>query len=130
MDNNQDKDLQNENISHGLQGRNGGDQNNNYQGSDYNGQQQHNYQKNDSPGRGYSIACLVLGICGIVLCSCYGIVGDICSIVALVLHHKAVALDGGESSFAMAGKICAIVGIALSIIYFIIIATGVFSKIL
>ena len=114
MDNNQDKDFQNENISHELQGRNGGDQNNNYQGSDYNGQQQHNYQKNDSPGRG----------------SCYGIVGDICSIVALVLHHKAVALDGGESSFAMAGKICAIVGIALSIIYFIIIATGVFSKIL
>ena len=73
--------------------QNGGYQNNSYQNNGYNGQPQYNYQGNNSPGRGYSIACLILGICGIVFCFCYGIVGVICSIVALVLHGKAVELD-------------------------------------
>ena len=78
--------------------QNGGYQNNSYQNNGYNGQPQYNYQGNNSPGRGYSIACLILGICGIVFCFCYGIVGVICSIVALVLHGKAVELDGFESA--------------------------------
>ena len=85
-------------------------------------------QGNNSPGRGYSIACLILGICGIVFCFCYGIVGVICSIVALVLHGKAVELDGFESSYAKAGKICAIIGIVIGVIYLILtILAVVFS---
>lgn len=41
--------------------QNGGYQNNSYQNNGYNGQPQYNYQGNNSPGRGYSIACLILG---------------------------------------------------------------------
>ena len=108
--------------------QNGGYQNNSYQNNGYNGQRQYNYQGNNSPGRGYSIACLILGICGIVFCFCYGIVGVICSIVALVLHGKAVELDGFESSYAKAGKICAIIGIVIGVIYLILtILAVVFS---
>lgn len=108
--------------------QNGGYQNNGYQNNGYNGQPQYNYQGNNSPGRGYSIACLILGICGIVFCFCYGIVGVICSIVALVLHGKAVELDGFESSYAKAGKICAIIGIVIGVIYLILtILAVVFS---
>lgn len=107
--------------------QNGGYQNNSYQNNGYNGQPQYNY-RNNSPGRGYSIACLILGICGIVFCFCYGIVGVICSIVALVLHGKAVELDGFESSYAKAGKICAIIGIVIGVIYLILtILAVVFS---
>ena len=108
--------------------QNGGYQNNSYQNNGYNGQPQYNYQGNNSPGRVYSIACLILGICGIVFCFCYGIVGVICSIVALVLHGKAVELDGFESSYAKAGKICAIIGIVIGVIYLILtILAVVFS---
>lgn len=123
----QNGDYQNGGYQNGSY-QNGGYQNNSYQNNGYNGQPQYNYQGNNSPGRGYSIACLILGICGIVFCFCYGIVGVICSIVALVLHGKAVELDGFESSYAKAGKICAIIGIVIGVIYLILtILAVVFS---
>ena len=135
MDNNQNENqgFQNGNAGNDSQGwtntNNGSYQNGDYQNGGYhNGQPQYNYQGNNSPGRGYSIACLILGICGIVFCFCYGIVGVICSIVALVLHGKAVELDGFESSYAKAGKICAIIGIVIGVIYLILtILAVVFS---
>lgn len=48
--------------------------------------------------------------------------------VILVLHGKAVELDGFESSYAKAGKICAIIGIVIGVIYLILtILAVVFS---
>ena len=78
-------------------------------------------------------AALVLGIISIVGCFCYGIVGVICGIVALVLGNKAIALYKaqpdeytiGSYSNAKAGRVCGIVGLALSAIYLIIIIIAV-----
>lgn len=74
-------------------------------------------------------AVLVLGIVSIVGCFCYGIIGLILGIIALVLAGKATKLYNEnpslytEASFKnmKAGKICAIVGLCLSALYFVII---------
>lgn len=74
-------------------------------------------------------AVLVLGIISIVGCFCYGIVGTICGIIALVMAGKAKALYQSNpdlytpSSFKNmnAGRICAIVGLSLSALYIIAI---------
>ena len=67
---------------------------------------------------------LVLGIVSIVGCCCYGIVGIICGIIALVMAKSAAALyvsDPGkytENSYKNlnAGKTCAWIGLILSIL--------------
>ena len=74
-----------------------------------------------------STGVLVLGIASIVLCCCYGIFGIITSIVSLVLAHQAKKLyfDNPElyteTSYKnmQGGKICAIIGLCLSCLYFI-----------
>lgn len=74
-----------------------------------------------------STAVLVLGICSIVGCIFYGVPGIICSIIALVLGGKANALYNSnpqmytQASYnnMKAGRICAVVGICLSIFYII-----------
>ncbi len=74
-----------------------------------------------------STAVLVLGIISIVGCFCYGIIGLILGIIALVLSGKANALyqanPGTYSEASLknlkAGKICAIIGTCLSALYFI-----------
>ena len=79
-----------------------------------------------------STAVLVLGILSIVLCFCYGIVGIILGIIALVLASKAKKLylsspntfTEGSYKNMKAGRICAIVGLSLSglyLLYFIIV---------
>lgn len=76
-----------------------------------------------------STAVLVLGIISIVGCFCYGIIGLILGIIALVLASKANALyqqnSGAYSETSVknmkAGKICAIIGTCLSGIYFVIL---------
>ena len=79
---------------------------------------------------------LVLGILSIVGCSCYGIVGLICGIVALIISKEANQLlkanpDGySDAGNHKAGRICAIIGTSLSalmIIYmiFVIVVWGV-----
>lgn len=85
-------------------------------------------------------AVLVLGIISIPTCFCYGIVGLIIGIIALILSGKAkkLYLETPENftlqSFnnLNAGRICAIIGTILSslymvfiIIYIIAILTGV-----
>jgi hypothetical protein len=73
---------------------------------------------------------LVLGILSIVTCCCYGVIGTILGIVALVLSKKDRALYAAnigaytESSLKNlnAGRVCAIIGLILSIIYLIICA--------
>ncbi|CAN5389903.1 hypothetical protein BH10BAC1_BH10BAC1_09220 [soil metagenome] len=70
-------------------------------------------------------AVLVLGIISIVGCFCYGIVGIVCGIIAIVLAGKAKKLYDAntslytESSYKnmKAGKICAIIGLCLSVAY-------------
>ncbi len=74
-------------------------------------------------------AVLVLGIISIVGCFCYGLVGLILGIIALVLAGKANTLyqqnpgNYTEASFKnlKAGKVCAIIGTCLSALYFIIL---------
>ncbi|MEA1847316.1 MULTISPECIES: CCC motif membrane protein [Chryseobacterium] len=70
-------------------------------------------------------AVLILGIVSIVGCCCYGLPGLISGIIALVLAKK----DGqlykqnptmySNYSQLNAGKIMAIIGISLSVLYFI-----------
>ena len=79
-------------------------------------------------------AVLVLGILSIVFCWCYGIVGIVLGIIALVLSGKASSLykDNPESytiaSFnnMKAGRICAIIGTILSALYIIFIIIYIF----
>jgi tetrahydromethanopterin S-methyltransferase subunit B len=83
-----------------------------------------------------STAVLVLGILSIVGCWCYGIVGLVLGIIALVLSSKDEKLlklnqgmyTEGSVKNLKAGKICSIIGTSLSglfvlilIIYFAII---------
>ncbi len=74
-------------------------------------------------------AVLILGILSILTCCCYGIVGVILAIVAMVLSKKDRALYEmnpaayTEASYknSNAGRVCAIVGLILSILYLIFI---------
>jgi hypothetical protein len=82
-----------------------------------------------------STAVLVLGIISIPACCCYGLLGIILAIIALVLAGKASAEYASnpalytEGSFKNlnAGKICAWIGLALSVLllifYIVLIAS-------
>ncbi|WP_205943171.1 CCC motif membrane protein [Pedobacter cryotolerans] len=71
---------------------------------------------------------LILGILSILTCCCYGVIGLILAIVALVLSKKdraLYALNMGsytEGSFKNlnAGRVCAIIGLILNIIYLVL----------
>jgi len=71
-------------------------------------------------------AVLILGILSIVTCCCYGVVGLIFGIIALVLYKKDMALYRQEPerytdyNNLNIGRICAIIGIVLSGIYILI----------
>jgi len=77
----------------------------------------------------HSTAVLVLGILSIVTCCCYGIIGVICGILAIVWANKDQLLyDANPGIFSLsslknlkAGKICGIVGLCLSALYILII---------
>lgn len=64
-----------------------------------------------------SIASMVCGIISICTCWCYGIVGLILAILALVFYgvHKKNN-PGIHSGIATAGLVCGIIGLILSII--------------
>ncbi len=75
-----------------------------------------------------SVGALVLGICSIFPgCFCYGVVGIACGIIALVLANKANKLIDEHPNrytkesiqLVKAGKICGIIGLALSSLYLI-----------
>jgi len=71
-------------------------------------------------------AVLVLGIISIVTCCCYGILGIITGIVALILAKKDTKLYNSNpaiyTNFSQikTGKILAIIGISLSVLYLLI----------
>lgn len=68
---------------------------------------------------------LILGILSIITCCCYGVIGLILGIVALVLakKDKAMYLENPQAysnySNLNIGRILAIIGIVLSILYFV-----------
>jgi len=74
-------------------------------------------------------AVLILGIISIVTFCCYGVVGVICGIIAIVLAGKSLQLYNGNPdqytptslSNLKAGRICAIIGLTLSVLYLIFI---------
>lgn len=74
-----------------------------------------------------SQAVLILGILSIPLCCCYGIVGIVLGVVALVLAKKAMALyqeNPGQYSGLQnvkTGKLLAIIGIVLGAIFLIFV---------
>jgi len=85
---------------------------------------------------------LVLGILSIVFCCCYGILGLIPAIIALVLSKKDRALyEMNPTAYTLssyknlnAGRVCAIIGLILnilSLLYFVVIiimfGTGILS---
>lgn len=74
-----------------------------------------------SPTKGLSIASMVLGICGIVLAFCYYPVAFICAVIGVVLGGVALSKmsSGGDRSgrgMAIAGLVCSIVTLALSVL--------------
>ncbi len=82
-----------------------------------------------------STAVLVLGILSIVGCVCYGIIGLIMGIIALVLHQKDKELyQSNPSAYAesfknsKAGNVCAIIGVSLSAIYIIIVVIALVAS--
>ena len=72
---------------------------------------------------------LVLGICSLALCWCYGIVGIILGIIALVLGNKAKKMYEEnpelytESSFKnmKAGRTCGIIGLCIGGAYLLVV---------
>lgn len=72
-------------------------------------------------------AVLVLGIISIVSCCCYGVPGLITGIIALVLYNKDNALYQqnptlySDYSNLNTGRILAIIGISLSVLYILAI---------
>ena len=72
------------------------------------------YNQNYEP---YSTASMICGICSIVTCFCYGIVGLILGNFGVVLQIKSRKYnDGMPNGKALAGLICGIIGIVLSIL--------------
>lgn len=88
-----------------------------------------NQQINTQQNLPNSTGVLVMGILSIVFCFCYGIIGIVLGIIAIVLANKANKLYLGnpntysESSYKnmKAGKTCGIIGLCLSSLYLIII---------
>lgn len=82
-------------------------------------------QPQQTPGNGAGIASMVCGILSIVFCWCYGVIGLILGIIALVMYGKCKEANNGvPTGMAKAGLACGVVGVicsALMIIYFIFV---------
>ena len=88
----------------------------------------------DNPGTGsesapYSTAVLILGIISIPSCFCYGIIGLTVGIIALTLSKKGIKMYEKKPSQykktslnnLKTGRICAIVGISVSLLYILFV---------
>lgn len=75
----------------------------------------YNVAEEKKGGKALEICSLVFGILSIVGCCCYGIFG----IVGLVLSIVALA-TGKKSGLSIAGLVCSIIGIVLTIAMFVI----------
>lgn len=75
-----------------------------------------------------AVATLVLGIISIIGCFFWGIPGIICGIIAIALHSKDRKVYQSNQSYyansfklSNAGNVCAIIGLSLSALYFILV---------
>ena len=74
---------------------------------------------------GWAIASLVFGILSILTCCCFGIPGIVMGIVAIVLAFISRHENGSRMpSMAIAGMICGIIGILLSISFIAMMLLG------
>ena len=79
-----------------------------------------------------STLVLVLGILSIVTCFCYGIIGLILGVIALIFAKKDTALYNSNPELytgfenLKTGKICAIIGTILSSLYLTLIVIYIF----
>jgi predicted RND superfamily exporter protein len=77
-----------------------------------------------------STLILVFGILSIIGCCCYGLVGLIFGVIALVLAKKATDTYAANPEMYIgyqnvkSGKILAIIGVSLSVIYIVILIVG------
>lgn len=77
---------------------------------------------------GKAIASMVLGICSIVTCMGYGVVGMPCAILAIVFAKKArLAIQAGTApassqGMASAGKVCGWIGFVLNSLMLMVLA--------
>lgn len=84
----------------------------------------------------YAYTVLALGIASIASCFCFGIVGIICGLIALILSRKAMAyyeMDPygyREISYnnVKIGRSCALIGLALSSIFTIFLIVLAISQ--
>ncbi|PZP45818.1 MAG: hypothetical protein DI598_12850 [Pseudopedobacter saltans] len=84
-----------------------------------------NFSNNTQRDLPNATAVLILGIISIIGCFCYGIIGIICGVIALILASKDLKLYGTTpESFTdnslknlKSGKTCAIIGLSLSALY-------------
>lgn len=78
-----------------------------------------------------STLILILGICSIIGCCCYSIPGLVCGIIAVILATRATDVyklapeTYSDYGNVKAGKIMGIIGIALSIIFLMILIWAV-----
>lgn len=96
---------------------------NNYDSQNESSSYNENYYNNNNMPNGNSglaIASMVCGILSIIFCCCYGIVGLILGIISviLVLNFRK-SNNGFLNGQALAGIICATIGIILSLVMFI-----------
>jgi len=88
-------------------------------------------------------AVLVLGIISIVGCFCYGLVGLVCGIIAVVLASKDLKLyNASPAAYTLssynnlkAGRVCGIIGLILSgiyvavlVFYIVVIGTAILTN--
>lgn len=94
-----------------------------YQENNFNDDNGHfNYNDNDyrgyTPESPFATASMICGILSIPLCFCYGVIGILCGIAALILFFIYKNRTPGKiSSRALAGIICGCIGLVLSIIW-------------
>jgi len=67
------------------------------------------------PTSGLAVASMVLGILSLVV-SCFGVVGIICGILAVILGGCALLTKKGGKGMAVAGLVCGIIALIPSII--------------
>ncbi|MFI4898447.1 MAG: hypothetical protein ACIARR_11550 [Phycisphaerales bacterium JB059] len=78
--------------------------------------------------QGKAITALVLGICSIPGCFMYGVPGIICGVLAIIFAKQArIAIQEGRApitsaGMAKGGQVCGIVGLCLSVVYFLFMA--------
>lgn len=87
--------------------------------------------------QGKAIASMVLGICSLVTCFAYGVLGMPCAILAVVYAKKArLAVQSGAApvsslGMATAGKVCGWIGVVLNglmlcfLVFYVIIVIGI-----